>query len=158
MDIGAIYDLAIPDVIDYVRTRTTRSANSRTEVSLVRRSGFEADGGFGALLRRLRIFDDYTVVLPRRLSKILREQFAETIVESIRLLEAPEHTIEGAATNADGRPTVQRLSATLHLEIVVMVEDSRYRLDTEFVMRISDADAGPVTVYDFDVLGQERLA
>ena len=53
---------------------------------------------------------------------------------------------------------MQRLSATLHLEIVVMVEDSRYRLDTEFVMCISDADAGPVTVYDFEVLGQERLA
>ena len=157
VDITKVYDQPTFEVLAFVRANTTLSRAPLSPAETAQLIGFEQDGGLADLLRELALYDDFKVVLPRVLTEILRQQFAETVIDVVELVGLPDCSVTGSRDTTGKLTSVQTVETSLPLRVTIHIGSSRYRLEMRLSLHVQGVDESRSTSWDLHLDKQVAL-
>ena len=117
--------------------------------------GFENDSSLDELFSKFRMFEDCKAILPGHLLRILQQQYPDTELESIELLDVQKCNLGGMKQeDSETLIRVQTLEVPLELRVTLHVKQTRIALDIILVIKGEELDSAPKVKTDMHVKGQ----
>ena len=101
--------------------------------------GFEGNDATNTLLARVGVESDLGRFLAAHLRDVLRQQYADLSLDSLRLMSVGECTVSGQRGQEEPATAIASLTIPFAVEAFVTVQEKRYRLELGVTLRATAA-------------------